>query len=223
MIANQIAERGVVAQTVLLGVDLERWPLRPPRRRVTAEPLRLVHVASLNAVKDQRTLLRALSRLADEGREFHLDVVGEDTLGGRVQALANELRLARQIEFHGFLTQRAVRPVVDAAHVAIMSSRHEAGPLVVLEAALAGVPTVGTAVGHIAEWSPRAALAVPCGDSDALARAIAMLADDEELRLEIAAAAQRIALRQDADQTARAFDEIYHRIASRRVTRGVSA
>ncbi len=128
-----------------------------------------------------------------------------------------------RIEFHGFLTQRAVRPVVDAAHVAIMSSRHEAGPLVVLEAALAGVPTVGTAVGHIAEWSPRAALAVPCGDSDALARAIAMLADDEELRLEIAAAAQRIALRQDADQTARAFDEIYHRIASRRVTRGVSA
>jgi glycosyltransferase involved in cell wall biosynthesis len=204
-------------------VDLERWPLRPPRRRAAVEPLRLVHVASLNAVKDQATLLRSLRRLADEGREFHLDVVGEDTLDGRVQAFAAELGLARKIKFHGFLTQRALRPIVDAAHVALVSSRHEAGPLVALEAAIAGLPTVGTAVGHIAEWSPRAALAVPCGDSDALARAIVALADDEESRLKIAAAAQRIALRDDADQTTRAFDEIYRRVAARRATRGFSA
>ena len=220
-IADQIAEHGVDAQTVPLGVDLERWPLRPPRRRAEAEPLRLVHVASLNAVKDQETLLRALRRLSDEDREFHLDVVGEDTLAGRIQALADELGVARRIEFHGFLTQRALRPVVDAAHVTIVSSRHEAGPLVVLEAAVAGVPTVGTAVGHIAEWSPRAALAVPCADADALARAITTLADDEDLRLEIAVAAQRIAIRNDADRTARAFDEIYRRVAAKRVARGV--
>ncbi len=37
----------------------------------------------------------------------------------------------------------------------IISSRHEAGPLAVLEAAVKGVPTVGTAVGHIAEWAPQ--------------------------------------------------------------------
>ncbi len=222
-IAEQISKRGVYAERVPLGVDLERWPLRPPRRRAAAEPLRLVHVASLNAVKDQTTLLRALRRLSDDGRELHLDVVGEDTLDGRIQALAGELGLLGKIEFHGFLTHRALRPVVDAAHVAVISSRHEAGPLVVLEAAVAGLPTVGTAVGHIAEWSPRAALAVPCADPNALARAIATLADDEDLRLEIAAAAQREALRVDADRTARAFDAIYRRIAARRAARGVAA
>jgi glycosyltransferase involved in cell wall biosynthesis len=174
-------------------------------------------------VKDHGTLLRALRRLADEDREFHLDVIGEDTLGGRIHALADGLGLARQVEFHGFLTQRALRPVVDAAHVALVSSRHEAGPLAVLEAAIAGVPTVGTAVGHVAEWSPRAALAVPCTDAAALGRAIATLADDEDLRLEIALAAQRIAIRDDADRTARAFNEIYRRIAPKRVARGVAA
>jgi glycosyltransferase involved in cell wall biosynthesis len=222
-IADLIAERGVAAQIVPLGVDLERWPLRAPQRRNAGERPRLVHVASLNSVKDQPTLLRALRRLADQGRDFHLDVIGEDTLGGRVQALADQLDLARNVRFHGFLTQRAMRSTVEAAHVAIVSSRHEAGPLAALEAAAAGVPTVGTAVGHVAEWSPRAALAVPCADADALARAIAMLLDDEGLRLELAGAAQRIAARDDADQTARAFAEIYGRVASQRVTGGVAA
>jgi glycosyltransferase involved in cell wall biosynthesis len=214
-IADLIAARGVAAQRLPLGVDLSRWPVRPLVRRPVDEPARLVHVASLNAVKDQPTLLRALQRLADAGREFHVDIVGEDTLGGRIQALAEDLSLSPRIHFHGFLTQGALRPIVEAAHVAVISSRHEAGPLVLLEAALAGVPTVGTAVGHLAEWSPHAALAVPCRDPAALAGAIATLLDDEELRLRLAAAAQRNAARHDVEYTARAFDEIYRRVALR--------
>jgi hypothetical protein len=43
------------------------------------------------------------------------------------------------------------------------------------------------------------------------------------LRLALAGAAQRIAARDDADQSARAFDDIYRRVASRRVTPGVAA
>src|SRR2546429_2362007 len=52
------------------------------------------------------------------------------------------------------------------------SSRHETGPLAMLEAAVAGVPTIGTAVGHIAEWAPHAAVSAPVGDSAGLAGAI---------------------------------------------------
>lgn len=210
-----IAARGVAATRLPLGVDLRCWPPRLPARRQTGEPARLVHVASLNLVKDQSTLLRALQLLADAGRDFHLDVVGEDTLGGRIQALAAELELERRVTFHGFLTQRALRPIVEAAHVAVISSRHEAGPLALLEAAVAGVPTVGTAVGHLAEWSPQAALAVPCGDPTALAGALAAVLDDEELRLRLANAALRRAQREDADATARAFDEAYRRLERR--------
>jgi hypothetical protein len=39
----------------------------------------------------------------------------------------------------------------------VVSSRHEAGPVAVLAAAVAGVPTIGTCVGHIAERAPSAA------------------------------------------------------------------
>jgi glycosyltransferase involved in cell wall biosynthesis len=218
-IADQIAARGVTPERLPLGVDLRHWPVRSPVRRHADEPIRLLHVASLNAVKDQATFMHALRRLADEGREFGVDVVGEDTLGGRVQALAEELGLASRVRFHGFLPQRALRPIVERAHVAVISSRHEAGPIVMLEAALAGVPTVGTAVGHLAEWSPNAALAVPCRDPAALARAIATLLDDEERRLSVASAASRNAQREDAAHTTRAFSELYRRLAAMRSPR----
>ena len=204
-----VAHHGVQAQRVPLGVDLQRWPLRPPVRRRQDEQLRLVHVASLNRVKDQGTLLRAARGLADRGCDFRLDVVGEDTLGGEVQALAIELGVARHVHFHGFLTQRELRPLVENAHVSVVSSRHEAGPLVVLEAAAVGVPTVGTAVGHVAEWSPAAALAVPCRDPGALALALESVLNDEDLRMRLAAEAHRRAQTDDAERTARMFQDLY--------------
>jgi glycosyltransferase involved in cell wall biosynthesis len=212
-ICNLVAGHGVQARRVPLGVDLLRWPKRPPIRRRNGEQPRLVHVANLNRVKDQRTLLAALRILADRGCDFRLDVVGEDTLGGETQAQAIELGLAQCVHFHGFLAQRNVRPLVENAHVAVISSRHEAGPLVVLEAAAVGVPTVGTAVGHVAEWSPRAALAVPCQDPAALALALESVLTNENLRMRLATEAYRRAQIEDAENTARAFQELYRQVS----------
>jgi glycosyltransferase involved in cell wall biosynthesis len=208
-----VAQYGVHAQRVPLGVDLERWPMRPPVRRSPGDQPRLVHIASLNRVKDQRTLLLALRILADSGHDFRLDIVGEDTLSGEIQAFAAELGVTQHVQFHGFLTQRELRPLVEAAHVAVISSRHEAGPLVMLEAATIGVPTVGTCVGHVAEWSPDAALAVPCQDPRALATALEWVLADEDLRMRLAGEAHLRAAREHADHTAQAFDALYRRVA----------
>ena len=208
-ILAQLAALGRPGRRVPLGVDLQRWPPRPPQRRDTSLPARLIHVASLNEVKDQAMLLRALALLAADGVDFRLDIVGEDTLGGRVQALARELRLAARVRFHGFRTQAQLRPLLEAAHVHIVSSLHEAGPLVLLEAAVLGVPTVGTAVGHLVEWAPDAALAVPPGDAPALAAAIRRLIADEDLRLQLAVGALRRAVSEDADHAAALFEELH--------------
>jgi glycosyltransferase involved in cell wall biosynthesis len=212
-LVRRIAQFGVRAARVPLGVDLESWPPRAPVRRDSRRPARLLHLASLNRVKDQPTLLAAMAALRTAGVDFRLDVVGEDTLGGEIQALARACGVADLVHFHGFLVQREVRPIMEAADLLIVSSRHEAGPLVTLEAAVAGVPTVGTAVGHIAEWAPEAAVSVAVGDAPALARAIAALLGDEERRLRVAREAYRRALIEDADHTARAFQGIYDTLA----------
>lgn len=199
---------GIRAQRLPLGVDLEAWPPLPPRARTTAT-VKLIHVASLNRVKDQATLLRALSILARRGHAFTMDVVGVDTLQGEVQALAAQLGLQAQVRFHGFRTQRELRPMLAASDILVMSSRHEAGPLVALEAAAVGVPTVGTAVGHLVEWAPEAAATAAVCDPAALADALERVLGDEPLRLRLAAAAHRIAVAEDADFTARAVEALY--------------
>jgi glycosyltransferase involved in cell wall biosynthesis len=213
-IIDSISQLRVAAQRVPLGVDLETWPARAPLPRDTSRSARLLHVASINRVKDQTTLLRALAELRNYGQKFHLDFVGEDTLNGEIQALADKLGLRGAITFHGFMTQRQWRPLAEASDLLLMSSLHEAGPLVVLEAAVVGVPTVGTAVGHIAEWAPTAARAVPLRDTVQFADAIRSLLIDDDLRLRIAKAAFERATREDADQTARAFMEIYERLTA---------
>jgi glycosyltransferase involved in cell wall biosynthesis len=207
---------GIKAERVPLGVDLRTWPPLAPRARDGARPARLIHVASLNRVKDQPTLLRALAALAEAGPAFEMDIVGVDTLHGEMQRLAGQLGLQRCVRFHGFMTQRELRPIMASANLLVLSSRHEAGPLVLLEAALAGVPTVGTAVGHLVEWTPSAALAVPVGDWAALARAVQRVLVDESLRLRLALEAQRRAMGEDADVTAQAFEALYRQLASAR-------
>jgi glycosyltransferase involved in cell wall biosynthesis len=208
-IIETLSRLGIVARRVPLGVDLGTWPPRAPQRRDLHRPARLIHAASLNRVKDQRTLLRALACLADAGVDFSMDVVGEDTLHGEIQTLAAQLQLSTRVRFHGFLTQSRLRPLMEAADLMVHSSRHETGPLVVLEAAVAGVPTVGTAVGHIAEWSPDAARSVAVGDWAGLAKAIEDLLGDEDLRLRIAKEAFQRSTKQNADQTAARFAELY--------------
>ena len=206
------AKQGIVASVVPLGVDLTRWPPARPRPRDPSAPVKLLHVASLNRVKDQPTLLEAMARLGAAGVRFELAIVGLDTLDGEIQRMAARMGLDGEIRFLGEMTHTELRPWFEWADMLVMTSRHEAGPLVMLEAAVVGVPTVGTRVGHLADHSPDAALAVPVGDGQALCEAISSLAKDEVRRLTLAAAAQAIATRYDAAFTARTFLDTYRGI-----------
>lgn len=182
--------------------------------------IRLLHVGSLNPVKDQATLLRAFSLARQHLPYLHLDVVGEDTLSGRVQALAAELGLLDGVTFHGWLPTECVRPFFATADLLVVSSLHEAGPVAVVEAAACAVPTVGTAVGHVAEGDGVRSLGVPVADPEALAGAIVAIATDGARRERMGAAALSWARANDADRTALLFEEIYARVAGARRVSG---
>jgi glycosyltransferase involved in cell wall biosynthesis len=211
------AERhGVKSERVPLGVALDRWTLAKPRRRKPGSVFNLIHVANLNPVKDQSTLLRSMRDLADRGLDFELDIIGTDTLDGAIQQLSADLGLGERVHFRGFMPHDATRQFVERADLLVMSSWSETVPMVLSEAAIAGVPTVGTAVGQIADWAPGAAVAVPSGDWRALADAIIELSSNEERRMNLARQAQARALAEDADHTAERTLEIYRELASQR-------
>jgi glycosyltransferase involved in cell wall biosynthesis len=205
---------GARAVRIPLGVDRETFPPRDPIARDASRPARLVHVASLNQIKDQGTLLRALANVVAAGRDVELDIVGMDGMNGEIHELARALGLSGRVRFHGWVDSAGVRDLVSNSDIHVVSSLHEAGPLAMLEAAMLGVPTVGTQVGHVSEWAPDAALAGPPGDPAALAANLIRLIDDDSLRLALAAEAHRRALAEDADCTVRLFEEQYRAVAS---------
>ena len=201
--------RGIAAEIVPLGVALDAWPPRAPAPRDPQSRARLLHIADINRVKDHRTMLDAALWLRDAGVDFQIDFCGVDTLDGTVQAIASDLGLGSVTRWHGRLGRESLRKLVEDSDLLVLPSRHEAGPLAVLEAAVAGVPTVGTAVGHIAEWAPEAAIAVPVGDAPAMAAAISSLLADDAARIAMATDAQSRAIQRDADYTATRFEQLY--------------
>ncbi len=203
---------GCIPVVIPLGVDTALFAARPAPP--PGPPFRLLHVASLNPVKDQATLLHAVHRLATNGLDVHLDIVGEDTMNGALVALTRDLALGARVTFHGFRTSEQLVPLYHAAHLFVLTSLHEAAGVVLLEAAACGVPVVGSAVGYLADWQEDRAVAVPPSDAAALANAIRALLLDETHRRDLAAAAHDWATAHDADWTARAFTALYRELAA---------
>jgi glycosyltransferase involved in cell wall biosynthesis len=203
---------GIDAEVAPFGVDAAA--LATERRRPDGPPWRLLHVASLNRVKDQPTLLHAFARIVSRIPDAHLDIVGEDTLAGAMQSLAARIGVGQQVTFHGFQPTDRLREFYARAHLFIQSSRHEAAGIAVVEAAASGTPTVGTRVGYVADWSPDAALAVPVGDAVALGDAVVSLLEDCGQRERVATAARLRAAALHADRTAVRFEQLYQSVAA---------
>lgn len=211
--ADMARRLGVAGRIVPLGVDTRVFV---PAARPEGPPWRLLHVASLNPVKDQATLLRALQTLIHRGVDAHLDIVGEDTMSGATTGLARQLSIDGRVTFHGFCPTEALVPMYQRSHLFVLSSRHEAAGAVVLEAAACGVPVVGTAVGYVADWATERAVAVSPQNAGDLATAIEALLGDPRRRQRLAAAARQWVVVHDADWTATEFERIYTELVTPR-------
>jgi glycosyltransferase involved in cell wall biosynthesis len=215
-ILDLVQALGYPAVRIPFGVDLDKWPPLAPRPRDPGRAIRLLHVGSLNRVKDQVTLLESMSVLRASGVAFRLDVIGQDTLEGASSRVARHLNLQSHVHFLGFRSNDQVRAHMQRADLLLVSSRHEAGPVVALEAAVCGVPTVGTDVGFLQEWAPDAAATVPVGDARGMAEAVMELLADDARRVRLATAAQARARHEDADDVARRILTVLHGAADLR-------
>jgi len=134
-----------------LGVDVASWivPTIPAGQRGGAT-LHLVIAASLREKKGIATALTALAE-ADTPRPWRLTVVGDGPLRQSLQARAADLGLADRITWSGYLPSAELRAVLSSADLLLQTSETapdgdtEGGaPVVLLQAAAAGVPVVGT-------------------------------------------------------------------------------
>jgi glycosyltransferase involved in cell wall biosynthesis len=210
--ARLAAEHGYVVSHIPIGTDVAA--LHPPIARPEGPPWKLLQVASLNRVKDHATLIDALAIVARDV-DVHLDLVGEDTLNGSLQAHAVDVGVAGRIGFHGYRVFDELPIFYRAAHMYVQSSRHEAAGAAVMEAAASGVPIVGTRVGYVADWDGERAVAVEPGDAAALAGAIVATLRNRDLRARLAASARGFAATHDVAWTAVQFEQMYESLITR--------
>lgn len=125
------------------GIDLARFPFADRTGR--PGPARAVHVARLNPIKDQKTLLEAVRLVADRAPDFHLTVVGDGPLREELHALRDRLGLRDHVALLG--ERSDVPALLAAADLFLLSSLQEGMSLTLLEAMASGLAVVATDVG----------------------------------------------------------------------------
>jgi glycosyltransferase involved in cell wall biosynthesis len=206
MARKAAAHRVTPAVIPLTSVTAEHSP--DTHRPMRESSVRLIQVASLSRVKNQRLLIDALPAIAADV-EVHLDLAGEDTLGGELHRHAETLGVATRVTFHGFVPQDQLRPLLVNADLYVQSSLHEAAGVSVLEAAAHGLAVIGTRAGYVADWTPDRALALESPDPPAVAAAIVALHRDRPGAAAMAARARAWALERDAPWVAQRFEDLY--------------
>jgi glycosyltransferase involved in cell wall biosynthesis len=144
---------GRLLTVIANGVDTDRMRNVPPEARgalrraigVSDEEFVWLAVGRFEVAKDYPNMLRAFKEVRSRDPRAVLVIVGQGSLQGQAEALADELGLRDAVRFLG--ARDDVPAVMSAGDGYVMSSAWEGMPMVLLEAAAAGLPIVATAVG----------------------------------------------------------------------------
>lgn len=190
------------AQVIYNGIDPTPFQEMAVQRDADRSgPLRLIYTGSLSEHKGVHTAIEACGLLRERGldEEIHLTIVG----GGHpdyvrwLKQRVDELDIGESVTLTGRVPRSEVSSILAGHHVFLFTSVYEE-PIArsVMEAMAAGLAMVGTAVGGQAEMLQDGvnALIYSPNDADGLARCIASLMIDSDLRSNLAQAGQRMVL-----------------------------
>ncbi|TNC33348.1 glycosyltransferase [Mumia zhuanghuii] len=187
----------------------------PPRDRT-----RLVTVARLEGQKRVSHSLRALEIARRTDPTLRLDVYGDGSSRGLLEATARDLELDGAVTFHGY--DPRARDAISTAAAFLLTSNHEGYPLATLEAMSRGCPVISYDV----RFGPREQIddgvdgyLVPSGDVETFAARILDLTSDPDRIARMSAAACMKASehspRRFADDWAEVFRQVRAQAGSR--------
>ena len=171
-----------------LGIDLSVY--RPAVFRESPAPYEIVSVGKLVSFKGQHVLIDSVHRLAQEGRDIRLRLVGD---GPDRQSLEEHIRkfdLSGRVSIEGWRNQEEVRDFYRQADIFVLASFAEGIPVVLMEAMAMRIPCVATRITGIPELIRDGidGLLVTPSDTEEMTRALSALIDDTELRRRLAEA-----------------------------------
>ncbi|KOY85961.1 hypothetical protein AD998_07220 [bacterium 336/3] len=177
-----LEQNGITKKPLVIpyGVDTAIFiPLNTEKN--ISEPLRLVHVADLNPVKNQKMLLLAFQEILKYTPTATLTMIGFDTLKGKIHTLAKDLGIDKQINFLGILPRIEIIQHLQKAHILLHTSLYEAQAVVVTEAMACKTVVCGSDVGLISDLSPEYAESVPSNNYTVLAEKVMYLLKNPDI------------------------------------------
>jgi glycosyltransferase involved in cell wall biosynthesis len=177
----------------------------------------ILSVGRLSKEKAQADLILAIQQLCRTNADYKLVIVGDGPERANLEALASPFE--KRIVFTGQISD--VRPFYAMADVFVLPSQSEGSPNVLLEAMVAEIPVVATAVGGVPEIveNETSALLVSSKEPRALAAAIRRLLADNELTKHLTESATALAFRNHSPEVyVRSLIEINQEIIEGRDT-----
>lgn len=204
-VARHIIAKGAPAdkvRVILNGIDLRRFdniPTRAESRRLLQLPADvpiLGCVAHLSAKKGQEYLLKAVALLQTQFPNLHCLLVGEGAMHADLLRKSNELGIGDRVHLLGY--REDVLTVMNAMDIVVLPSIAKEGlGLVLVEAALLEIPTIGSNAPGIDEAVQEgvSGFLVPPGDPRSLADKISELLENPFLRTRMGKAGKDRALK----------------------------
>ena len=155
---------------VPIGIDTDFFA---PQTDIERIPGRIVSTASADVpFKGQKFLLEAIAKVRDEFPHVHLELVGKQREGSTTAETLNQLGLDDIVRFNQGISYKELVNLLASAEVAIVPSLYEGFSIPAIEALSCGAPLIASTGGALPEVAGphlETCLAVPPGDSDALA------------------------------------------------------
>lgn len=173
---------------------------------LSRQPLRMIQVCNLIALKRVDVTIRAFAALQKQYADMELVIVGQGPERAALEALCQALNVADRVRFLGQLPNETVFGELCQSTYFVMVSKPEGFGIVYLEAMAAGCITVGTEGEGIADviCSGENGFLLPADDPDAIAQVIRQCISDPEKAKTIAQRGQQDALgltwQKNADQ-----------------------
>lgn len=198
---------GLRPVVVRYGLPADQPPPSVPRSR---HGCTLLAVGRLERQKGFDVLIDAIARATAGGADLRVDICGEGSQAGSLQARIERCGAGERISLLG--QRDDVPQLMLEADALVHPARWEGFGLVLLEAMRAGLPVIATSVGAIPEVvaDGETGLLVEPDDAAGLAAALAGIASDDQLLARLGAAGHR-RLRDafSPEHTARATSDVY--------------
>jgi len=182
---ERFPERAARIRHIYNGLNLAEFG----RTHFSCNPPLILGVGRLIAKKGFADLIRACGLIAERGKSFRCEIIGEGPLEDELRGQIERLNLQDRVALSGARPMGEVRRRLIAANVFVLPSIIDPDggmdnlPTVIMEAMATGLPIVSTTIGGIPEMvvENETGFLVEPGDAAALADAIEQVIDDRLL------------------------------------------